>query len=162
MSGRLDRRLIMVAVRHFIIYHLPNLRFLDSSPISGKERDEALRRCFWMNANVNNLSPVIWQGRPEDDHETDRRGFNTIEQAVELNNGRICGTTSESARNGLREIGNGNFQLTIMTSEANGEDQLSVGQQQQQHQPKGVFSRLGYKYTGKNSEGNRFIRNRDL
>lgn len=34
--------------RHFIIYHLPNLRFLDSAPISARERDEALRRCFWM------------------------------------------------------------------------------------------------------------------
>lgn len=35
--------------RHFIIYHLPNLRFLDSRPITDQERDEALRRCFWMN-----------------------------------------------------------------------------------------------------------------
>lgn len=43
--------------RYFIIYHLPNLRFLDSNPITDQERDEALKRCYWMESSglgVNN------------------------------------------------------------------------------------------------------------
>lgn len=31
---------------------MPNLRFLDSSPISDQEREEALRRCYWMGRKV--------------------------------------------------------------------------------------------------------------
>lgn len=53
---QLTDSLCLSIIRLFIIYHLPNLRFLDSSPVHGHERDLALKRCYWMNR-----SPVAQQ-----------------------------------------------------------------------------------------------------
>lgn len=92
--------------RYFIIYHLPNLRFLDSSPISSLESDEALRRFYWMDKSTRQQ-----QQAPRTCDGQDLRVNNT---KSDHNNGRPASeTTTELRQIDSQEAG---FQLTIITN----------------------------------------------
>ncbi|VEN55755.1 unnamed protein product [Callosobruchus maculatus] len=97
--------------RYYVLYHLPNLKFLDSTKVRELERSEARRRGKFMN--------VI---RPRSDEM----------EEVRLN--------SNSPNN-----------FTPLPKSIRGPDDH-----------KSAYGKCLYKYSGKNSEGNRFICNSDL
>lgn len=119
--------------RHFIIYHLPNLRFLDSIKITPKERDEALRRCFYLNQLTH-----------------DSQSHDEMKDESRIRQMRCRNRSKDETTTGTDD--GQPFRLTIM----------SAARTPHPEQPTGVFSKLAHRYTGKNSEGNRFIRNQDL
>lgn len=97
--------------RYFVLHHLPNLKFLDSTKVRESERIEAKRRGQFMKVvrpKVNNLS------QPE------------ILQDNSSNYSPLPST--------LRKF----------------------------NEHKGAYGKCRYKYSGKHSEGNRFISNSDL
>lgn len=112
--------------RHFIIYHLPNLRFLDSSPVTPSERDEALRRCFWMGqANLNQLNGT---GQARETNSSGSSG-GRIQQRHH---------SEESPSPTGDDNTGGQFRLTIMSSNMNDEQQNRTIEQ-----PKGKSSAGG-------------------
>lgn len=99
--------------RYFVLHHLPNLKFLDSTRVREEERTEAKRRGQFMKVvrpKVNNLSePDILQD------SSSLHGYTPLP-------------------NTLRKF----------------------------NEHKGAYGKCRYKYSGKHSEGNRFIHNNDL
>ncbi|KAI5646501.1 leucine-rich repeat domain-containing protein [Phthorimaea operculella] len=93
--------------RYYVIYKLPNLRFLDSRRVSSKERAEAATRGAFARVR-----------RPQ-----------------------LCDVIAPAAPVPLRP-------LPV--------DLAALGKH------KGAYGKCNYKYTGKHSEGNRFIVNSDL
>lgn len=96
--------------RYFVIYKLPNLRFLDSRRVTSTERTEASKRGEFMRVR-----------RPHIDDEPNR--------------------AQSQAKDRLRP-------LPV--------DFNALGKH------KGAYGKCNYKYSGKHSEGNRFILNSDL
>ncbi|XP_022919411.1 leucine-rich melanocyte differentiation-associated protein-like isoform X2 [Onthophagus taurus] len=96
--------------RYHVLYHLPKLKFLDSSKVDDSERIEASRRGKFMKIvkpkqnelGGDNLSPII-------------SNYTPLPRTIRSPNDH-----------------------------------------------KGMYSKCKYKYTGKHSEGNRFISNNDL
>lgn len=95
--------------RYYVLHHLPNLHFLDSSQVSAVEREEAVRRGQFMRImrpkNIN----------PEEDTPSQHSVY-----------------------------------TPLPSTRRDGGD----------HQ--GAYGRCRYRYSGKHSEGNRFIQNSDL
>lgn len=99
--------------RYFVLYHLPDLQFLDSNRVTDRERHEARRRGRFMN--------VI---RPKSEAQGEEAGMSDLSLAL-----------SHSP---------------LPRSLRSPEDY------------KGAYGRCRYRYSGKHSEGNRFICNNDL
>ncbi|CAG9818080.1 unnamed protein product [Phaedon cochleariae] len=97
--------------RYYVLYHLPNLKFLDSNKVRESEKTEAKRRGKLMN--------II---RP--------KAANVNEAVLNDSNANIFTPLPKSIRG------------------------------PEDH--KGAYGRCRYRYSGKHSEGNRFISNNDL
>lgn len=108
--------------RYFIIYHLPNLRFLDSSQISSGEKEAALKCCYWM------------------------MGFNSssgAEKTVTLSSdGSSCERLSEPNGDSSYNGSSTSFQLTTMSARANGHQVQGLQVVNNDVQPKGKFHRV--------------------
>jgi hypothetical protein len=141
--------------RHFIIYHLPNLRFLDSSPITSSERDEALRRCFWMSQTTLNQLNRDTGNNPTGNNLQFNSYLAGPANGIERQNGHARSNADrEWAASGgsgtAGSTGTGQeqpFRLTIMS------DNSAAG-----HQPKGALCRMskdGHSFCSKSIDANR-------
>ncbi|ERL85461.1 leucine-rich melanocyte differentiation-associated protein isoform X2 [Dendroctonus ponderosae] len=102
--------------RYFVLYHLPQLKFLDSNRVSEQERWEAKNRGQFMNI----VTPS---------------GAGNVNVNLQLNNLAISG----------------NLKYSPLPRALRNPDDY-----------KGAYGKCRYRYSGKHSEGNRFISNNDL
>ncbi|XP_012269040.1 leucine-rich melanocyte differentiation-associated protein-like [Athalia rosae] len=119
--------------RHYAVHVLPStLKFLDSRPVTGKERREAKERGRFMKMVKVNLPDVSALTSEE------------FSAAVE-------GNRQQSNSNFLQRVAKNNPDYTPLPKSIRGPSEL-----------KSAYGKCRYRYSGKNSEGNRFISNSDL
>lgn len=115
---------------------MPNLRFLDSSPVDELERDEALRRCYWMcerRTPSGNLNTETM-----DRGSTSEYVVADVEQGTQVQNVRhaICfeepSNVDEDRYLGDRTQLGENLQLLTLVSADN-----QIASRTQQQQPRG-------------------------
>ncbi|UXI14786.1 hypothetical protein NH340_JMT00729 [Sarcoptes scabiei] len=109
--------------RSYVIYRLPQLRFLDSTPVRAYERIDAQKRGRYHRLVRLNSDPSV--------------------EIIRQNHQNLL-RNSDCRRSELEQSS------TPLPYRA--ENEL----------PKGAFGKLRHRYTGKHSEGNRFIRNNQL
>ncbi|KAK2162526.1 hypothetical protein LSH36_97g07028 [Paralvinella palmiformis] len=107
---RIIRDIGLLSFRYYVLFHLPNLKFLDSTPVKREEKLEAKQRGQFLKV-IKPAEDVI------------------VDKSDEL---LVCRYTP--LPKSIRE----------------------------QPDHKATFGRCKYVYYGRHSEGNRFIRNKDL
>lgn len=119
--------------RSYVVHRIPLLRFLDSGAIKPIEREEATQRGHYYRLIRLNSDSIVEKQR------SNGTGFREEEFHQQQSN----------SSNSNASVAGNKRQLTPLPIEDD-------------NTPKGGYGRLRHRYTGKHSEGNRFIRNHEL
>ena len=80
--------------RYRVLFFLPHLRFLDTGPVSQKERKEALR--------IGKYIQSVHSFSSDDDDDTDNFESNTTDQSQSSDHSNSTGSASSSSENGTK------------------------------------------------------------
>ncbi|XP_077895833.1 leucine-rich melanocyte differentiation-associated protein isoform X3 [Ictidomys tridecemlineatus] len=145
--------------RCFVLHKLPNLKFLDAQKVTRQEREEALVRGAFMKVVKpkfpwRTLHPLI----PQIFRETSRARYCSRQQR--FSHEQRLSSGPRSLPSGLAEASSGDFAASASPEMHHYTPLPSASRELTSH--RGVLGKCRYVYYGKNSEGNRFIRDDQL